>query len=186
MDILDRLDGAFAATGRMIAAVTPGHMGDPTPCSEWDVRALLNHVTGVVTRFGAFAARSQPPGDAQTEWIGNDPAGAFDLAAKTTLTGWSQTGALEGSCSLPIGEVPAHVAAGINFVDTLVHGWDLAKALGVDPTLDPAMAAAAMEICRMVINDDLRGPGKGFGPVVTVAPGATPTDELVAFLGRQP
>jgi uncharacterized protein (TIGR03086 family) len=186
MDILDRLDGAFASTGRVMAKVTPDRLDAPTPCTEWDVRALLNHTTGVVALFAAAAARRQQEGDPRTaDWVGTDPASAFNDAAKTTLEAWSQPAALEGTCRLPIGELPAEVAAGVNLVDTLVHGWDLAKALGLDPTLDPALAAAALEVSKLIINDDLRGPSKGFGPLVAIV-GGSPTAQLVAFLGRQP
>jgi uncharacterized protein (TIGR03086 family) len=67
-----------------------------------------------------------------------------------------------------------------------VHGWDLAKALNVDPTLDPALAAAALEVAKQIVTDDRRGPGKGFGPALAAPAGASPTDALVAFLGRRP
>jgi hypothetical protein len=60
MDIVDHLDGAFASTGRIIATVTPDGLRAPTPCAEWDVRALLNHATGVVAGLG-----SRPP---QRRW----------------------------------------------------------------------------------------------------------------------
>jgi uncharacterized protein (TIGR03086 family) len=185
MDILDRLDGAFASTGRVMAKVAPDRLDDPTPCTEWNVRSLLNHTTGVVALFAAAAGRRQPEGDPRTaDWVGTDPASAFNDAAKTTLEAWSQPAALQGTCRLPIGELPAEVAAGVNLVDTLVHGWDLAKALGLDPTLDPALAAAALEVSKLIMNDDLRRQG-AFAPLVTIT-GGSPTDQLVAFLGRQP
>jgi uncharacterized protein (TIGR03086 family) len=189
MDIVDQLDGAFASTGRIVAKVTPELLGAPTPCDEWDVRSLLNHMTGVVARFGASASRTPPAADPQSErdWVGTDPSAQFEQAAKATLAAWARPGALDGTCLLGSGfELPARVGANINFLDTLVHGWDLARALNLDPTLDPALAAAALDIANMVVTDERRGPGKGFGPPVVIAPGASPTDQLVAFTGRQP
>jgi uncharacterized protein (TIGR03086 family) len=170
MDIVDRLDGAFTSTGRFIALVTPEQLSLPTVCSEWDVRALLN--------------RTPLAGD-RTDWVGTDAGAEFEQVAKVTLSAWSQPGALEGTCGLSFGEMPAEVVAGINFLDTLVHGWDVAKAVGVDPTLDPTLASAALEVARMVVTDERRG-GKGFGNAIAIAAGSAPTDELVAFVGRQP
>jgi uncharacterized protein (TIGR03086 family) len=184
MDIVDRLDGAFTSTGRFIALVTPEQLSLPTVCSEWDVRALLNHTTGVVARLGAAAARTPLAGD-RTDWVGTDAGAEFEQVAKVTLSAWSQPGALEGTCGLSFGEMPAEVVAGINFLDTLVHGWDVAKAVGVDPTLDPTLASAALEVAKMVVTDERRG-GKGFGNAIAIAAGSAPTDELVAFVGRQP
>src|SRR5438132_14148256 len=105
MDILDRLDAAFASTGRAVDKAAPDRMDAPTPCTEWDVRALLNHTTGVVARMGYAAARRKPEGELPTDWIGSDPAGAFHEATKTTLDAWSQPGALEGTCVLPVGDL---------------------------------------------------------------------------------
>ena len=184
--MLKLLDGAFDSTGRIMANVGPESLADPTPCSDWDVRALINHTTGVVVRFQRTAARQEPSTDGPDDFVGTDPGLAFNRATKATLAAWSAPDALAGMCRLPIGEIPAEMAAGINFVDALVHGWDLAKATGQDVTLDPVLAGAALEISKMVIRDDFRGPGKGFGLEVPVSAEASPTDQLVAFLGRQP
>ncbi len=185
MDTIKLLDAAFASTGAIIASISPDDLDKPTPCTQWDVRTLVNHTTSVVARFGAAAARGEAP-DMSTDWVGPDPGATFEQAATTTLAAWSQPGALEGTCQIRLGELPAEVAAGINFLDTLVHGWDLARALGRDVTLDPALATAGLGVARAVMTEQLRGPGKGFGPEVSVAAGASPSDQLVAFLGRQP
>jgi uncharacterized protein (TIGR03086 family) len=78
------------------------------------------------------------------------------------------------------------MAAGINAVDTLVHGWDLARATGQDSTLDAALATAALEFCRPAITDEIRAGRGAFAAIVPVADDASPTDRLVGFLGRQP
>jgi uncharacterized protein (TIGR03086 family) len=185
MDTLELLDGAYTSTSRIIAKVTADQLGAPTPCRDWDVRQLLNHTTGVIGRFVATASRAEAPD--REDWIGKDPLASYDDATRANLAAWSAPGALDGACTLPIGiELPANAAAGINFIDALVHGWDLATALHLDSTLDPELATAALEVSRMVIQDGFRGPGKGFGYVVEVPAGASPTDQLVAFMGRQP
>ncbi|MGH8992219.1 MAG: TIGR03086 family metal-binding protein, partial [Acidimicrobiia bacterium] len=145
MDTLKLLSQTFESTGRIVAGVRPDQMDAPTPCGEWDVRALLDHAIGVIAGFAAAASRADSPGEPPA--IGDNPQPAFDAAARATLDAWHRPGALEGMCTLAHGiTLPAEVAAGINFVDTLVHGWDLARATGQDSTLDPELATAALEI----------------------------------------
>jgi uncharacterized protein (TIGR03086 family) len=184
--MLEQLEGAFGSTERVVAGIRPAQMSEPTPCKEWDVRTLLGHTTGVVTRFCWTARRESPPEDAGADEVADDFAGAYRAAAASTLAAWAAPHALEGTCRLPIGmELPAPVAAGINAVDTLVHGCDLARATGQPLTIDPALATAALEFCRSAITDDIRHRG-AFGPIVPVSDDASPSDRLVGFLGRQP
>jgi uncharacterized protein (TIGR03086 family) len=187
MDVLDRLDQAFALTGGVVARVSPDEYRTPTPCPDWDVHALLDHMIGVVARFEATASRRMSPIEPIADRVGTDPKASFDQAAKSTLAAWSQPGALDGTCRLPMGlELPAQIAIGINLVDTLVHGWDLARAVGGDLTIDPGLAIAALEAAKRLMRDDFRGPGRAFAPAVEIGPGMAPSDELIAFCGRQP
>jgi uncharacterized protein (TIGR03086 family) len=184
MEILEQLEGAFRSTGRVVAGIRPAQLNEPTPCKEWDVRALLDHTIGVVTRFRLTALR-QPQGDAPAA-VGEDFLGEYRAATEATLAAWAGRGPLEGTCLLPIGtEIPARAAAGINAVDTLVHGWDLAKATAQPVEIDPALADAALEFCRSFVTDEIRNRG-AFGPIVPVADDASATDRLAGFLGRQP
>jgi uncharacterized protein (TIGR03086 family) len=188
VEILEQLEGAFDSTGRIVAGIQPARLSAPTPCKKWDVGTVVAHATSVITRFRWTALRQSPPNEDGDygDPLADDFVGAYRAAAESTLAAWSRPQALEGTCRLPIGmEVPAPAAAGINTVDALVHGWDLASATGQDPTLDPALAAAALEFCTLAITDDIRGRG-AFGTIVPVAEEASPTDRLVAFLGRQP
>ena len=161
------LDGAFDGTGRIVAGVDAMQLGAPTPCSEWDVRALINHVTSVVARMRFSAARAAAtPALEDEDFVANDPGPIFQRVAAATLAAWSEPGALDGTCVLP-------------------NGWDLAVATGQDATIDPALAGAALEFSQGFVTDELRGPGRPFRAPVAPPVGASPTDELVAFLGRR-
>jgi uncharacterized protein (TIGR03086 family) len=185
--MLELLEGAFTSTGAQMAKLTPADLDPSTPCPKWAVRDLVNHTTSVVARFGAAASRSESPFGPDHDFVGDDPGATFDQTAAATLQAWSETGAFEGTVKLGSGaELPARAAANINFLDTLIHGWDLAKALGDDPTIDPALATAAYDVARQVLKDRPRGPDQAFMPAIPVPADAPPTDRLVAFLGRQP
>jgi uncharacterized protein (TIGR03086 family) len=184
MDTLDALDQSFATTRTVVAEVRPEHMSLPTPCSEWDVRALLAHMLGSIDALGAAAARSstEPAG----REVSDDVLEAYDDATATALATWRAPGALDGDVTLPIGiTMPATVAAGVSTADCIVHGWDLKQALGGELELDPELAEHVLGVSSAVVTPDFRGPNT-FGPEVTVGADASPTARLVAFLGRQP
>jgi uncharacterized protein (TIGR03086 family) len=81
--------------------------------------------------------------------------------------------------------MPAQVGIGINLLDTATHSWDIARATGQDANLPDEVAAAALAECQGIVTDDIRK-FAGFDPAVPVTRDANPTDQLVAFLGRQP
>lgn len=187
MDLPALLDQAVASTGEIVAGFRPDQLGDPTPCSEWDVRALLNHLIGVSEAF-SHAAEGEPitRPDPRTEYFqGDGYTAAYDAATEDLLAAWRTPGALDATITLPFGDVPGSVAASINFVDLLVHGWDLARATGQDPTFDPDLAEPALEVSRNLVSDEIRSAG-AFGPEVAAPAGASEADRLVAFLGRNP
>jgi uncharacterized protein (TIGR03086 family) len=187
MDMPALLDEAVPRTGKIVAGVRPEQLDDSTPCSEWDVRALLNHVIGVASVFshvGEGTPINRP--DAQTAYFeGDGYAPAYDEATAGLLAAWRRPGVLEATLTLPFGDVPGQVAASINFIDVLVHGWDLARATGQDVRLDDHLAQPALELSRSIMNDQLRASG-AFGSEVPVRACAPAGDRLVAFLGRTP
>ena len=80
--------------------------------------------------------------------------------------------------------MPGAALGGFTTLDIVVHGWDLAKATGQDVTLDPTLAEEVLGFARQAVTEQMRG--ARIGPEIAVDPAASPTDRLVAFLGRQP
>jgi uncharacterized protein (TIGR03086 family) len=115
----------------------------------------------------------------------DDAAAAYRSSAGAVSAAWHDPAALERPARLPIGDVPGEVALAIHTVETIVHGWDLARATGQPTEIEPELCAVAWEASKG-IGDDLRGAGRPFGPVVFVPPTASDTARLVAWLGRQP
>lgn len=186
MDLLDALDRTFKHAHSVIAGVRADQHGDPTPCTEWTVRDLMTHMIGVVAGIGAAAsAAGAPPAGPPPEFeLAEDPAAQFEAAAAATLEAWRTPGVLESTVNAGAGPLPGQVYAGINLLDTATHAWDLAVATGQDRTLPDDVAVAALEASRQMITDPVRS-GR-FGPEVAIAAGATPTEQLVAYLGRTP
>ena len=180
MDIVEALDLTFGNAQGVIAGVRAGQLDDKTPCAEWTVRELLEHMIGVVAGMGA-ATRGEPRSPFT---LGSDPAAQFAEASAGTLAAWRAPGVLDRMVDGGPGPMPGRVLAGINLLDTATHTWDLATATGQPAALPDDVAAAAIELSHQIVSPELR-PGR-FAPEVDAPSGAAPTDRLVAFLGRQP
>jgi uncharacterized protein (TIGR03086 family) len=193
VDILAMLEQAYSEMIDVAAKVTPDDMERATPCSNWDVRALANHflwTSAVLSEAttgkpGPDASVLAPGMGANSGLVGDDVAGAVPRRLEESLALWHQPGSLEATCDLPIGQIPGLFAAHFNLLDIYVHRWDLARAIGHDPTMNHELAEAALTFAQGVVTDDLRAQVDIAAPVV-LAPGASPGDQLVAFMGRHP
>jgi uncharacterized protein (TIGR03086 family) len=184
VDVLPLLDRAYAETIDMAAKLTPEDLDRPTPCTEWTVRDLINHFLFTATRLSS-ATIGEPGADPGEDLVGDDAAQSVAARLQAAQELWHRPGAMEASCSLQVGEMPGAMAATISLVDTYVHRWDLARAIGGDAELDPELAAACLNFTQGFVTDELRAQ-VGFNPAVEPPAGATPGEQLVAFLGRQP
>jgi uncharacterized protein (TIGR03086 family) len=184
MDVLPLLERAYSEAIDVAAKITPEDLDRPTPCTEWDVRALVNHLLFSATRLSAATAGLPGPTPGE-DLVGDDAPEAVATRLQTALELWRRPGAMEAICSLQVGDIPGSVAASISLTDTYTHRWDLARALGGDSDLDPEVAQAALSFAQGFVTDELRAK-VGFSPAVDPGPGASSGDQLVAFLGRQP
>ena len=170
----------------LIGTVRPEDMAKPTPCAEWDVRALINHMIGVCLTYAAVF-RDQPVDmrNAAADLASDRPAAAYSQAAAGLIAAVQAPGALDGTLPQPFRELPKAVGAQIFVGDQMVHTWDLAQALGRPYTMPQDLATATLELALQVPESDLRGPN-AFGPAVACPPDAPVQARLLAFAGRQP
>lgn len=172
----------------LIALVTPDRLGAPTPCGEWDVRALLGHVVDGTHRTaalgeqgsGARMAEEAPPQVADDGW-----AVAYAEAAARFRAGWADDTTLDGVYTVPWGEVPGRGVVGAEVQETVVHGWDLARAIGAVDHLDERLAEAILPFAEQILPAEPRGGAIPFGPVRPTAPDAGAYVRLAAWLGRE-
>jgi uncharacterized protein (TIGR03086 family) len=174
---------AYGIAGRVIAGVRPDQLDQPTPCSEWDVRALVNHMIGAHFYFtGALREQEMDPNATPPDFAAHDPASTFQQASSEMLKAWREPGALDRTVQTLLGAMPAQMLIGMLTMDNLVHGWDLARATGQSENLDPEMAT---QILGMVRQANLpRGEGAPFKPEQPAPPDAIPEQKLAAYLGR--
>ena len=185
MELLEALSESFDHANKVVGGVQPDQLDAATPCTEWDVRALLGHTVGVVVNMGRGASGSELLPSIEGFQIDTaDPGTQFRTESDRTLAAWS-TRADDDEVNVGAGPMPAKVALGINLLDTATHSWDVARATGQDANLPDALAMTVLGLCQGFITDDLRQYA-GFDPAVAIDADASPTDQLVAFLGRRP
>jgi uncharacterized protein (TIGR03086 family) len=184
MDLLDVLSQTFDHASTLADGVRPTQLDARTPCEEWDVRALLSHMMGVVVNMGRGASGDELLSDMNAFQLDDDLGARFRSEADRTLAAWTTRG-LEGEVDVGAGPMPAALAVSINLVDTATHAWDLARATGQDGTLPDALAVTVLEVGKGFVTDDTRT-FAGIDPAVPVAADASPTHRLVAFMGRRP
>ncbi len=175
-DLLDRYRTASEWT--LSKVVRAGnHLDARTPCDEWDVRTLLNHMVET-QQFFVQRARGEPASPLNSteppELIGDDPVSAYERGREETIRAFSQDGVIERTGP----------SLGIAFSDTLLHGWDVARATGQDTTMPAELAQAAYDTIHGAFTDEQR---KGvFAPEIAVGPDASPQEKLLAYTGRDP
>jgi uncharacterized protein (TIGR03086 family) len=184
VDLLSSYTDAVRRNHDRVDAVHPGRLGDPTPCTEWDVEALIGHLTG---GYQMFVAALGHPGPA--DGTPADTAGQHRAAGEAAIAAFAAPGALDRTLRLPVGDVPGHVALALALTDAVVHGWDLATATGQDTTIDEQVAAVLLAGAEQMVGPQMRQPDGTmpvFAPPVAVDPQQPAADRLIAFLGRKP
>ena len=190
MDLFPAFEHAVASTAEIVKATPASQLEASTPCAEWDVRMLLNHVIGTLWLaeglLGDQAPRypMAPGGLPPRDLAGDDPAAAYAEAAAAALAA-AAGDALTRAHVTPLGEMPGPALAGFTTLDILVHGWDLAVATGQPADLDGRVAAHALGFASHALATPESRAGR-IGSAVPVAADAPVTQRLVAFLGRQP
>ena len=191
MDLFPAFERAVASTADIVTATPDGQLGAPTPCTGWDVRALLSHVIGTLWLAEGLLAdraprhRMAPGGLPEADLVGDDPAAAYAEASAAALAAAGTGDALTRVHLTPLGEMPGPALAGFTTLDILVHGWDLARATGQPADLDGRLAAHVLGFAEQALATPESRAGR-IGPALPVATGAPVTDRLAAFLGRQP
>src|SRR5438132_7016301 len=178
VDLFRRAQGEF---DRRVAAIKDDQWKDATPCTDWDVRALVHHlVYEMVWAPPLFEGKTVADvGDQyEGELLGDDPKGAWEKAKAPALAAVSKPGAMVDTVHLSFGDIPGADYTMQLTTDLAVHAWDLAKGIGADDQLDAELVDACLSEVRkheeMLLSSGL------FGEKVKVAKDADPQTTLLA------
>lgn len=179
MDPLTQLGQLGPLLASVVGTISEEQLDNPTPCDDFTVRGVLEHMIGGATAFAA-AYRGEAPGEPDLD----DVLAGFGPALEDLFAAVTAPGALDQQVAAPFGEVPGETFARFIVLDGLVHGWDLSTATG-QPYEPPVELVAAVDEFAHQALDPLRD-GQTFGDAVEPGPDATPIERLAAYTGRRP
>jgi uncharacterized protein (TIGR03086 family) len=169
---------ALAVAQRVVDNIDRAQFERPTPCDEWNVRQVLEHMIG-----GNRRVASNPVADGE-DVIGDDLSASYAVSADGAAAAFEAEGGLDRIYQLKIGEFSGHFAVRARSTDQLAHAWDLAKATGMSTDLAPEMYVEALELLQNRFATVGRSPS--FADEKPAPPGVTAADRFAAFAGRRP
>ncbi len=184
----DLLTEVLTELAPVVGGVTDDQLRDPTPCTDYDVAQLREHVLGWLTIFAAaFAdpAGQAPRASTDGYQVPADPA-AEVRAAASTIGQAIRAGAAGRPLRLGGSGMPGDMALSMILWEYQVHGWDLARATGQPWSPPSAAAEESLAFAPGMLTADYQGDGKAFGPRIPVPDTAPPLDRLLGLSGRDP
>jgi uncharacterized protein (TIGR03086 family) len=178
-DELASAEAALGALQHVLHPISRDELSKSTPCSEYDVRQLTDHLMNSITLLGGAAGAELPERDSEDS-VERQIVGA----ARPALDAWHRRG-LDGTVSLGPNELPGTFAVSILSVEFLVHGWDYAAATNHPINVAESLADYVLGLAKNVINPQTRA-AVGFDDAVAVSDDAPALDRLIAFTGRDP
>jgi uncharacterized protein (TIGR03086 family) len=187
MTLHAELTDAADAAARTVDNVTPAQLGGPTPCGEWDVRALLNHLILWTSHSLERRAHGESVAPELMEYdftAAPDFATAYRAQLDRALAAWSDDAVWDRELDVMGSKTPAADVGGLIIAELVLHGWDLAAATGQDYSVSGRAAAAALHAVEA--NAELFRQYKGFAEPVPMAADASAVDRVLALSGRDP
>lgn len=173
-----------SAMRELMAGVGSGQLGSATPCPDFTVKELLEHVVMVQRRVAAIGSgehwSSVQTAPADSGWLGQ-----FEQASHAVMTAWTDSETLNGVYEVPWGEMPGLPLLWTYVAELSVHAWDLATATGQLIVIDDDALRPALEGVRIGVPADGRDhPEVPFSAVVHAGPNAAVLVQLAGWAGR--
>lgn len=171
---------ALVATVEQIRA---DQLDDPTPCDDFTVHDVLDHMMVGGCTFAYQFRGEEPPAITPPPVYGWVPVREFTAAMDGLLEAVGSPGALDRTIAAPVGDLPGDTFARFLAFDGLIHGWDLSRATGAHFGVADVIVDEVAVFTHGALTDDLRD-GDTFAAATTPPADATPIDRLAAFSGR--
>ena len=183
VDYLEDFVGVAEEFSRLVGNTPLTFLDDPTPCGEWNIRQLMNHVvTG--TQWFTTIIKGEPAPNRSIDVIRDDPDEAVYFAIDSFCMAISGEGVMDKEFDFRDTAVSGERLLRMRTNELLIHGWDLATATDQTAAFDDEVAERSLELCREQLEGRVREPGGNWGVEQPVPPGATAYQRLVAFSGR--
>jgi uncharacterized protein (TIGR03086 family) len=185
---MSHMSSAAATMATIVRTVSADQLSAPTPCAEYDVRTLVNHLLFWGPSLEAAGRKEVLPPPAATEsdvdLAGPDWAATLTAQVDRTATTWSAPAAWEGTTRFVGPESPAATIGGMVVIELCVHAWDLASATGQTLALDDDLLAYLHE--EVTAGAEMGRQYGVYGPEIAVPAGASTLDRVLGLTGRDP
>jgi len=178
-DELESAEESLAVLESVLHGIAKDDESKQTPCREFDVAKLTDHLMNSITAIGGHAGAELPERDRE-----DSVERQVILAARPALDAWHKRG-LEGTVPFGGGEAPARMMAGVLSIEFLIHAWDYAKAIGREVEVPESLSDYVMGLAKVIITPAGRT-SVGFDDPVDVSADAGALDRLIAYTGRRP
>jgi uncharacterized protein (TIGR03086 family) len=178
---------AAAQAARVVSGAPDAPDATSTPCTDWDLRTLLNHTI----LWTSYSAERRAHGESvaqelMTKDFTAEPGYQADYAAQIgrAVQAWSDPKAWEGDIGVMGDATPAADVGAMLLMEMVLHGWDIARATGQGYTCEDAVAAAVLDTVQA--QAELFRKYEGFKDVVPVPDDAPALDRALGLSGRDP
>lgn len=172
-----------SAVRQLLDQVTPDQLGNATPCPDFTLKELLEHLV-LVQRRCAAVGRGEHWSTVQQEAQTGGWAESFGEASHQVMHAWTDGAKLGQAYEVPWGNFPGAAILIAYTAELAVHGWDLAQAAGLDYSIPDELLADALAGAKFVPAEGREAEEIPFGPVVDPGPNASVLDQLAGWLGR--
>jgi uncharacterized protein (TIGR03086 family) len=179
VDELECAEATFAVLGHVLHGIADDDLNKQTPCREFDVASLTDHLMNSITVLGGAAGAQVPERD-RSDSVERQVV----LAGRPALDAWKRRG-LDGTVAFGDNEAPAKVMAGILSLEFLVHAWDYAAAVGREVNAPDSLSDYVMGLARTIITPQGRS-NAGFDEPIEMPEDAGSLEKLLAYTGRRP
>jgi uncharacterized protein (TIGR03086 family) len=193
MSTIDRRPALYAAYGQaaeIVAGVRPNQLSAPTPCPDFDVSALIDHLVGAGHRTAALGRGETPTPDEFPHIELSDASQQLGQARTQAEEAWSDDERLLATVTMPWGETyTGATLVDMYLAELAAHAWDLASATGQVDRLDIDLATTALDGARAMLKPEYRnvmGKGNPYGTEVEAPNNGTAWERFAAFMGRNP
>jgi uncharacterized protein (TIGR03086 family) len=192
--LLRRFAAASEGFARRLRAVRPGQWASPTPCPEWTVCDLVNHMARGNLNYALLAHGGSGEEFLQlrdADALGTDPVAAFGQSTERFLAAFGEPGALDRVADYPLGAASGRQLVSIRVTDSLVHTWDLSRAADLNDKLDPDLVEWVLASLASTFDGIAESPvadgttHRFFAAPPAAGPATTaPQDRLLHIMGR--
>jgi uncharacterized protein (TIGR03086 family) len=178
-DELESAEATFAVLDHVLHGIAEDDLDKQTPCREFDVASLTDHLMNSITVIGGVAGAEFPERD-RTDSVERQVV----MAGRPALDAWKRRG-LDGTVPFGSGEAPAKMMAGILSLEFLVHAWDYAAAVGREVNAPDSLTDYVMGLAKTIITPEGRSRA-GFDDPIELPDEAGSLERLLAYTGRKP